>query len=156
MVLQARGGRARPTCPACGWVYYARNATGAALLLERDGKLLLSRRAHEPFKGGWALPAGFVEYGDSALETVVREAEEEVGLRVRAGELFGVYFGADDPRNVSHLIVYRVEGEGEPAPGDDVDAVGFFGPHELPENLVFESQRAAIADWLARRQREPS
>jgi len=86
----------------------------------------------------------------------VREAEEEVGLQVRTGELFGVYFGADDPRNVSHLVVYRVEAEGEPRPGDDVDAVGFFGPDELPENLVFESQRAAIADWLTRQQRGPS
>src|SRR5204863_7689558 len=77
-----QGGRLRPTCPRCGWVYYARNATGAGLILERDGTLLLARRAHDPYKGGWALPAGFVEYGDSAEETVVREAEEEVGLRV--------------------------------------------------------------------------
>jgi ADP-ribose pyrophosphatase YjhB (NUDIX family) len=91
-----------------------------------------------------------VEYGDSAEETVLREAEEEVGLRVRAGELFGVYFGTDDPRNVAHLIVYRVEAEGEPIAGDDVDAVGFFGPRELPANLAFEAQRAAIRDWVAR------
>ncbi len=144
---QLRGGSARPVCPGCGWVYYGRNATGAAVILERDGKLLLIRRAHDPYRGWWMLPAGFVEYGESAAQTVVREALEETALEVRVSGLFGVYFGADDPRDVAHLIVYRVESEGEPQAGDDADAVTFFGPHELPAQIAFAAQRQAIREW---------
>jgi len=151
LVEEERGGLQRPVCPRCGWVYYARNATGAALLVEREGRVLLVRRAHEPFRGWWMLPAGFVEYGESAAETVVREAIEEVGLEVRLDGLFGVYFGADDPRNVAHLIVYRALAEGEPRPGDDAEAAAFFAPDALPANIAFEGQRAALRDWVRRR-----
>lgn len=150
---QEHGGRERPTCPRCGWTYYARNATGAALGIERDGRLLLVRRAHAPYAGWWMLPAGFVEYADSAEDTAVREALEETGLTVRLTGLWGLYFGADDPRNVAHLVVYGAEVlAGTPTPGDDAAEVRFFAPDELPEQIAFEGQRAAIADWV-RRQR---
>ena len=79
---RSRGGVVRPTCPACGWVYYARNATGAALLIVDGGAVLLVQRAHEPFRGQWMLPAGFVEYGEFAEESAVREAMEETNLQV--------------------------------------------------------------------------
>ena len=87
----------RPVCPACGWVYYAKNATGAALAVIEHEQVLLVRRAHEPYKGQWMLPAGFVEYGEFAEESAVREAEEETGLRVEVTGLWGLYFGTDDP-----------------------------------------------------------
>jgi ADP-ribose pyrophosphatase YjhB (NUDIX family) len=148
---EERGGALRPVCPACGWVYFARNATGAGLLLERDGKVLLIQRRHEPFRGWWMLPSGFVEYGDSAEQTVVREALEEIGLDVRVEGLFGVYFGADDPRDVAHLIVYRVQGEGEPHASDDAEACAFFSRDELPEQIAFSGQRQALRDWATRR-----
>ena len=147
LVEEERGGRQRPVCPRCGWVYYARNATGAALLLERDGRVLLVRRRHDPFQGWWMLPAGFVEYGERAEETIIREAQEEVGLDIELDGLFGVYFGADDPRNVAHLIVYRVVAEGEPRAGDDAEEVAFFGPGELPAQIAFEAHRQALQDW---------
>jgi 8-oxo-dGTP diphosphatase len=94
------------------------------------------------------LPAGFVEYGDSAADTAVREAEEETGLDVELTALRGLYFGTDDPRDVAHLAVYdaRVV-RGTPRAGDDASAVAFFGPDELPEQIAFEGQRQAIEDW---------
>lgn len=147
---RAHGGRTRPHCPACGWTYYARNALGAAVaILSDDGqRILLVQRAHEPYDGWWMLPAGFVEYGDCAADTAVREAEEETGLRVELTGLRGLYFGVDDPRDVSHLAVYdaRVVG-GQPTPGDDACALAFFGPSELPERIAFQGQREAIRDW---------
>ena len=152
VAVRERDGRARPYCPRCGWVYFAKNATGAAIGIEQDGALLLVQRKHDPYHGWWMLPAGFVEYGDSAEDTAVREAHEETGLDVRLTGLWGVYFGVDDPRNAAHLIVYgaTVTG-GSLAPGDDAEALAFFPAAGLPAQIAFAGQRAAIRDWVARR-----
>jgi ADP-ribose pyrophosphatase YjhB (NUDIX family) len=158
LAIQARGGRLRPSCPRCGWVYYARNAMGAAILVEsNDGRVLLVQRANEPYRGWWMLPAGFVEYGDSAADTALREATEETGLIVELTGLQGVYFGTDDPRDIAHLVSYtaRIVG-GTLTPADDAAAADYFGPDELPPRIAFEGQRQALEDWAAeRRGRSP-
>jgi 8-oxo-dGTP diphosphatase len=146
----ARDGRRRPVCPRCGWVYYAKNAVGAAILVERDGAVLLVQRSHEPYEGWWMLPAGFVEYGEDAPSTAVREAAEECGLAVVLDATFGIYFGTDDPRNPAYLIVYRahpVPLDATPIAGDDAGAAGWFRPDALPANVAFEGHRAALRDW---------
>jgi 8-oxo-dGTP diphosphatase len=145
-----RGGRLRPRCPACGWTYYAKNAMGAAVaVLSDDGRsILLVQRGHDPFGGWWMLPAGFVEYGDSAAETAVREAEEETGLEVELIGLRGLYFGTDDPRDVAHLAVYDARVlSGTPVAGDDAAALAFFPAGALPDQIAFHGQREAIKDW---------
>ncbi|MCL4508001.1 MAG: NUDIX domain-containing protein [Chloroflexi bacterium] len=146
--MMNRGGRERPICPLCGWTYYAKNATGAAVAITEQGRLLLVQRKYPPFAGSWTLPAGYVEYGDSACDTAVREAREECGLEVQLDGLAGVYFGADDPRDAAHLIVYaaHIVGGGL-RPDDDAAQVEFFSPNALPEEIAFEGQRAAIRDW---------
>ena len=145
-----RGDRLRPECPTCGWVYYAKNALGAAILVERNGTILLVQRAHDPYRGWWMLPAGFVEYGEDAAGTAVREAREECRLAVRLEGVFGTYFGTDDPRNPSYLIVYRAHpdpADASPAAGDDAADAQFFANEALPEQIAFEAQRQAIRDW---------
>lgn len=145
-----RGGVIRPTCPACGWVYYAKNATGAALLVVEGDAVLLVQRAHEPFLGQWMLPAGFVEYGEFAEESAVREAEEETSLQVELLGLWGFYFGTDDPRNVAHLAVYaarRVGGQLQA--GDDAVDARFFHRDEIPAEIAFRTHQRALADWRA-------
>ena len=153
MEEHARGGdRVRPRCPRCGWVYYAKNALGAAVLIERAGSVLLVQRAHEPYRGQWMLPAGFVEFGEQAAGTAEREAMEECGLAVRVGELFGIYFGTDDPRNPAHLVVYRaslVHAGATAVAGDDAAAAGWFAAGALPAQIAFVAHRQAIADWAA-------
>jgi 8-oxo-dGTP diphosphatase len=145
-----RGGRARPTCPACGWVYYAKNATGAALLIVDGDRLLLVQRAHEPFLGQWMLPAGFVEYGEMAEETAIREAEEETSLQVVLTGLWGFYYGTDDPRNVAHLAVYAARPVGgKLAAGDDAIDARFFQRDEVPSEIAFQAHRRAVVDWRA-------
>lgn len=67
-----------------------------------DG-IVLVRRGREPYKGRWALPGGFVHYGERVEDAAVREAEEETGLRVRLQKLVGVYSDPErDPRG--HVI----------------------------------------------------
>lgn len=147
-----RGGRVRPRCPACGWVYYAKNALGAALLIVEDGAVLLVQRAHEPYLGQWMLPAGFVEYGEFAEESAVREAEEETSLDVSLDGLWGFYFGTDDPRNVAHLAIYAARRVGGTLlAGDDAMDARFFARDALPAEIAFKSHARALADW----QRDP-
>jgi ADP-ribose pyrophosphatase YjhB (NUDIX family) len=156
MERRRRGGRERPQCTACGWVYYAKNALGAAVMIlsdERDSVLLV-QRAHEPYRGWWMLPAGFVEYGDTAADTAVREAEEEMGLQIRLTGLRGLFFGADDPRDAAHLAVYDAQIlDGNPRAGDDAHAVGFFKWNELPARIAFEAHRQAIREWVGEQER---
>ena len=138
----------RPICPSCGWVYFARPALGAAVLIEQERAILLVQRAHEPYLGQWMLPAGFVEYGEFAESTAVREALEETGLDVRPTGLFGLYFGTDDPRNVAHLAVYRAEVIGGTLrAGDDAAAARFFHVNALPSEVAFRAHREVLARW---------
>lgn len=142
--------RPRPRCTACGWTYYARNSLGAAVLIERAETILLVQRAHPPYLGDWMLPAGFVEYGEDATLTAVREAEEECGVHVLVCGTPGVHFGTDDPRNPGYLLVYRatlVDPEATPKPGDDARACAWFGRDDLPPNVAFMAHRAAISAW---------
>ncbi len=156
-VAQERGGRPRPTCPACGWVYYARPALGAAVAVELDSRLVLVQRRFEPYAGWWMLPAGFVEYGEFAEDTAAREAEEETGLQIALDGLLGLYFGAGDPRNVAHLAVYRAHAlAGTLRAADDAADVRAFEPYAIPLEIAFEAQRQAIADWLAVRAGAPT
>jgi 8-oxo-dGTP diphosphatase len=118
------------------------------------GKVLLIQRAHEPYLGQWMLPAGFVEYGEFAEESAVREAQEETGLDVELTGLWGFYFGSDDPRNVAHLAVYEARQVGGTlVAGDDAIDARFFGPDELPDEIAFRAHRRSLADWRADPQR---
>jgi 8-oxo-dGTP diphosphatase len=157
LVLEMRGGRPRPICPACGWVYYAKPALGAAVAIEQEGQLVLVQRRFEPYAGWWMLPAGFVEYGEFAEDTAGREAEEETGLQVTLDGLLGLYFGAGDPRNVAHLAVYQAHAtSGALRAADDAVDVRAFAPDAIPLEIAFESQRQAIADWLGRQPGAPA
>jgi 8-oxo-dGTP diphosphatase len=90
---------------------------------ERDCVLLI-RRKHEPFKGSYALPGGFVDVGETVENGCRRELKEETGLEVGALRLVGVYSDPDrDPRGHTCSIAYLARvGRAEPQPGDDAAA----------------------------------
>ena len=101
------GHRQRSVCPRCGWIHYEQLKVGAGALIEQDGRLLLLERTHEPFKGYWNLPAGYVEADESPIQAALRETCEETGLQVEVVALENIYFFDDDPRGNGILIVYR-------------------------------------------------
>jgi ADP-ribose pyrophosphatase YjhB (NUDIX family) len=110
-----------------------------AAIIERDHQVLLARRANDPQRGLWTLPAGFVDAGEDPQDTIVRECREEAGLEVRVTGLVDVIAGQEHPRGAHILIVYRVEIlSGELRAGDDVDQLGFFDLQDLPP-LAFKS-----------------
>jgi len=76
-------------------------------------KILLVKRKNEPFKGRYALPGGFVEYGETVEECVIREIREETGLKVRVERLLGVYSAPGrDPRGHTISVVFVLLPEG--------------------------------------------
>lgn len=148
------GGRGRPHCPQCGWTYYGKPALGAATLIEEDDRVLLVQRAHDPYIGWWTLPAGYVEYGEDAAETAVRETLEETGLVVDLGGIHGVFFGAGDPRGASHLVVFYARRLGGMlAAGDDAADARWFHGDDIPDEIAFEGTRKALSVWAAGKNR---
>jgi len=143
-------GHPRPTCPACGWIYYRNPAPAAGVLLHTARGVLLVRRKYEPAEGAWCLPAGFMEYGESPEQCAVRETREETGLVVRLQSLFGVYAGMDDPRVRAVLILYTAERiGGRLRAGDDARAARFFPLDRLPERIAFAAHRKALRELAA-------
>ncbi len=151
-------GRQRPVCPACGWILYRDLKVGAGMLVARDGKLLLARRAAacDAFPGTWCLPAGYCEVDEPPAVAAERETHEELGLPVRAGRLFDVYFFDDDPRGSGLLVVYDAQPDDAAADLSDLalspelDDVGFFAVDALPEPLCGAGHDRAIRAWQAR------
>ena len=118
------------------------------VVIERGGgRVILARRRNPPF--GWALPGGFIDYGESVEDAARREALEETGLTVRLTGLLGVYSAPDrDPRHHTMSVVYLARADGQaPEAGDDAAEVGDFGLSELPE-LAFDHARI-LADYEA-------
>lgn len=117
------------------------------VLTERG--IVLVRRGRPPFEGAWALPGGFIDYGEAPEQAVLREVREETGLTGKVTALVGVY-GAPgrDPRGHTVSIVYEVEADeaAAPAAGDDAAEVRAFFVGELPP-LAFDHGRI-VEDWL--------
>lgn len=100
-----------------------------------DGKILLIRRKNNPFKGKWALPGGFVEYGEKTEDAVLREVFEETSLKTRIIGLVGVYSDPDrDPRGHVVSVVYCLDVNSGILKGcDDAYEVKFFDLKGLPD-----------------------
>jgi ADP-ribose pyrophosphatase YjhB (NUDIX family) len=78
-------------CSACGYTYYHNCASAVAAIVEIDRRILLIKRAHDPQKGFYDLPGGFVDYKESLETAVVREVKEECGLDVTDLRYFGSF-----------------------------------------------------------------
>jgi 8-oxo-dGTP diphosphatase len=141
-------GRSRQTCPHCGWIYFLDPKVGAGVVIEKEGQILLTRRAVPPSLGMWCFPSGFMEINETPEQAAIRECKEETNLDVHLHGLFGVYGYQHDIRGAGVLILYRGEViGGEPAPDDDVSEVRFFSPDSLPDDIAFISNREALSLW---------
>jgi len=120
-------------------------------ILERDGRVLLARRAFEPRRGHWDLPGGFLGETEDPAEGLRREFREETGLEVEPVELMRIDIEPYDEKHVFSLT-WIVRGEGDPRPADDVDELRWFARHDLPEEMAFPGQELVLRAWAARQQ----
>ena len=108
-------------------------------VLFENQSILLVQRKHQPFQDTWALPGGFVEYGEKTETATVREFFEETGLKTEIRLLLGVYSDPHrDPRGHTVTVAYVLNRTGgELNAGDDAQSVKFFKMNELPA-LAFD------------------
>ncbi len=143
------GAGSRCATDGCGYAWYPDPKVAVGVVAERDGRILLVRRNHEPVLGGWTFPSGFVDAGEVLTDAARREVGEETGVDVRVGELLGVWSAPEDP-----VVFVAYAGSlrgGEPIAGDEAFEVAFFALDALPP-LAFDHDPAIIDAWLALRE----
>jgi 8-oxo-dGTP diphosphatase len=110
------------------------------IIIELNDRIVLIERLNEPY--GWALPGGFVDYGETVETAAIREAAEETSLEIRLLEQFYVYSDpARDVRKHTLSVVFIAEASGTPIAKDDAKAVGLFDLSALPTPLCFDHQQ---------------
>jgi len=125
-------------CPHCTLeIESYRNPTPTVdIIIEIEDQIILIERKNPPF--GWALPGGFVDYGESYEAAALREAEEETGLKVLGLRQFRTYSNPDrDPRGHTASTVFIGRAEGSPCAGDDASKAELFDKDRLPQ-LAFD------------------
>jgi ADP-ribose pyrophosphatase YjhB (NUDIX family) len=117
------------------------------IIIELGGGVVLIERRHEPH--GWAIPGGFVDWGETLAQAARREAQEETSLDVELVELLGCY---SDPRRDQRLhtvsAVFVARAGGSPRGGDDAARAQVFREDALPEPIVFDHE-TILADYFA-------
>lgn len=112
------------------------------IIIKTEEGVVLIKRKNDPFKGKWAIPGGFVEYGETVENAARREVKEETGLEVELEDLVGVYSDPDrDPRGHMVSICYSaVRKGGNLRPDTDAEDVKIF--KEIPwNNLAFDHDK---------------
>ena len=118
------------------------------IIIELDrGKIVLIERANEPY--GWALPGGYVDYGESLESAAIREALEETSLNVELSSQFHTYSKPDrDPRQHTISTVFVARASGVPRADSDARGIGVFTKDSLPQPIVFDHKQI-LSDYFA-------
>ena len=140
-------------CPKCGTpvIQYFNPVPTVDIIIEiadEVGKkrIVLIRRKNDPL--GWAIPGGFVDYGETLEQAAMREAKEETGLEVEGLRQFHVYSDPRrDPRRHTVSTVFLARGEGLLKAGDDASAAEIFTEGRLPDPLAFD-HAAILRDYF--------
>jgi ADP-ribose pyrophosphatase YjhB (NUDIX family) len=145
--------------PACGRVFYRNAKPCAGALVERDGAVLLVRRAIEPFRGAWDIPGGYLYAWEHPVEGARRELREETGLEIEVMRLLGIFidrYGSNDSNTFN--VYYRARPVGGTLqPADDAAEARWFRPGELPGDLAFPGHiPEVLRAWQAGFAAEPN
>lgn len=136
-------------CQKCGHpVKVFRNpAVTVDIIIHLSEGIVLIERKNPPY--GWALPGGFVDYGESLEMAARREAREETGVELDGLEQFRAYSDpARDPRQHTVTVVFSAKGRGKPKAADDAKHLQVFSSDRLPSELAFDHGQI-LADYFA-------
>jgi ADP-ribose pyrophosphatase YjhB (NUDIX family) len=140
-------------CPKCKnkiEVYQNPIPTVDIIIEIKSKGIVLIKRKNPPY--GWAIPGGFVDYGESLEEAAVREAKEETNLDVKLVRQFHTYSDPErDPRHHSITTVYIAKAKGIPKAKDDALEIGIFNNSNLPDEIAFD-HRSILRDYFKSRQ----
>lgn len=138
-------------CPKCKneIEVYQNPVPTVDIIIEIESKgIILIKRKNPPY--GWAIPGGFVDYGESLEEAAVREAKEETNLDVKLIKQFHTYSDPKrDPRHHSISTVYIAKGKGIPQAKDDALEIETFDESNLPDEIAFD-HRSILSDYFKR------
>ena len=110
------------------------------MIINIEGKIVLIKRKNPPY--GWALPGGFVDYGESIENAAIREAKEETSLDLENLKQFHVYSEPTrDPRGHNISVVFTAQGIGIPKAADDAKEIELFSQNDLPKEIAFDHQK---------------
>ncbi len=125
--------------------YKLPSLTTDIFIFDDESNFILIKRKNEPFKNCWALPGGFVEYGESVETSAIREAKEETSIDVELLDLVNVYSKADrDPRGHTVTVVYTAKGNMNNKKADsDACEIGIFSSKDL-DNIELAFDHAKI------------
>lgn len=141
--------KTKKRCISCGAESetYVNPLSTVDIIIElKDRGIVLIKRKNYPL--GWAIPGGFVDYGESLEDAAVREAKEETGLDVTLIRQLHTYSRPDrDPRHHAITTVYIARATGIPAAADDATEIGIFSRDHLPSPLVFDHGEI-LADYF--------
>lgn len=119
------------------------------IIIESNGGIILIKRKNPP--EGWALPGGFVDYGETLEAAAIREAKEETGLEIELIRQFHTYSDPKrDPRHHTISTVFIAKATGKPKAGDDAKGIGIFNKDNLPAQIAFD-HRDIIHDYFSGR-----
>lgn len=139
-------------CPKCGYVLRRHHhpVPTVDLIIEIQNQgLILIQRANPPL--GWALPGGYVDYGESLEDAARREAREETSLEVDLLGQFHTYSNPRrDPRQHNISTVFVAQASGTPQAADDARSLEIFRPEDLPQLLAFDHGQI-LADYCKAR-----
>jgi len=149
----------RVECQACGFVHYANSVPAvSALVVDDERRVLLARRASEPYAGMWDTPGGFLEEGEEPVAALRRELLEETGLTIEVADFVGMFTdrygeGPTAPDVLNLVWEVRISA-GELNAADDVSELRWFGFDELPREseLAFRWLGPALRSWSSRSQ----
>ena len=137
----------REVCTACGYVAYENPKIVVGSVVSHDGRVLLCRRAIEPRRGYWTLPAGYMELGETVQEGACREALEEACAQIKPDGILAVFSIA---RIGQVQVIFRAGFAGVPnfAPGPESLDVALFPWEEIPwQSLAFPSVHWSLDAW---------
>jgi len=110
------------------------------IIIEYKGGIILIKRKNPP--EGWAMPGGFVDYGENLESAAVREAKEETGLDIKLIRQFHTYSDPNrDPRHHTITTVYIAKAQGNVIAGDDAKEISIFNKETLPEQIAFDHKK---------------